>query len=56
MKHVLATLAFFSKYPGRHAFARDRATAKAVRSLESRGYLSVDWPTRTATFTGKTSA
>ena len=56
MGHILATLAFFAKYPGRHAFARDRATVAAIRSLERRGFLVVDWPTRTAEFTGKVFA
>ena len=57
MKHVLATLAFFANHPGLHSFNRkNRATVRAVRSLEKRGFLSVSWETGQAEFTGKTFA
>ena len=56
MKHILATLAFYSAHSGLQSFAKDRATVRAIRSLESRGFLSVSWATHQAQFTGKVFA
>ena len=42
MTNILATLAFYTTYPGWHSFdSKDRATANAIKSLEKRGYLEV---------------
>jgi hypothetical protein len=53
MKNILATLAFYARHNVRHSFAKDRSTVRAIRSLERAGFLTVDWPSRTAFFTGK---
>ncbi len=56
MKNILMTLVFFVKYPGFHSFAnKDKRTNYAVKSLEKRGYLQVDWKIKQAQYTGKTS-
>ena len=57
MKHVLATLSFFSKYQGLHGFnRRSRSTVRAIKSLEKQGYLRVFWDTDQAAHTGKVFA
>ena len=54
MKHTLATLAFYSKYPGLYSFNKtDEPTKRAIQSLERLGYLKVNWPTFQAEHTGK---
>lgn len=53
MKNILSTLAFFIKYPGLKSFANwDRGTDQAVKSLEKRNYLKVNWETKQAEYTG----
>ncbi len=54
MKNILATLAFFVKHHGLHSFANwDKGTDNAIKSLEKRNYLKVDWNTKQAEYTGK---
>ena len=54
MNNILATLAFFVKTPGWHSFANwDRGTDCAVKSLEKRRFLKVNWDTKQAEYTGK---
>ncbi len=54
MKHILATLAFYSAHAGLHSFSKTcRATRNAVKALERRGYLKVHWQFNQAEFTGK---
>lgn len=52
MKNIIHAFSFFSRAPGLHAFAKDRATVAAIRSLERRGALTVSWNTHQAEFTG----
>ena len=40
-KHQVKTLAFAEKYRGWHTFANDRATKRAVLSLQSKGCLEI---------------
>jgi len=57
MKHILPTLAFYAKYSNqRHAFSKNRAMVAAIKSLERSGFLLVDWPSKTAIFSGKVFA
>lgn len=53
MKNILATLAFYSKYPGWHSFSKYCPTTKrAVKNLEKKGFLEVN-NFHQARFTGK---
>lgn len=58
MKNILVTLAFYVKYSKENepqSFTRkDRGTKNAIKSLEKRGFLKVDWKLNQAYFTGKT--
>jgi len=40
MKHALA---FATKYPGWHGYAKDRATLEAIVRLEKRGIVETKW-------------
>ncbi len=43
MKNILAVLAFYVKLPGWHSFnSKNRATVRAVKSLEKLGYLELN--------------
>lgn len=54
MKHILNTLAFYAVHPGLQSFSRtDRATRRAVKSLEKTGHLRVSWETNQAELTNK---
>lgn len=54
MQHILATLAFYVKYPTWHSFSsKCKSTQNAIKSLEKRGYLEVDYKLRMAKYTGK---
>jgi len=53
MKYLLATLAFFTKYPGWNSFSKtDINTKRAVKKLVSLGYLEIN-KFNQARFTGK---
>jgi hypothetical protein len=54
MKHILNSLAFFANNKGLQSFSKTcRATRRAIKSLENKGYLKVSWETNQAEFTGK---
>ena len=54
MKLILATLAFYAKYPGWYSYDyRHRGTVNAIKSLVKRGYLEVN-EFHQAKYTGKT--
>ena len=45
-EHQVALLEFAFKYQGWHSFKQDSATTKAVKSLEEKQCLVVDWKTK----------
>ena len=56
MNWVIPALAFYVHLGKNrlHTFAKlDRRISRAVKSLENRGYLKVDWETSQASWTGK---
>ena len=52
-RYLLSTLAFYAKHGALHSFDSLPVTVKAVKTLESEGYLIVDWNTKQAQYTGK---
>jgi len=55
MKNILNTLAFFVSLGkgNTHSFREDGRTKNAVKSLEKRGFLSVNWDFKQASWTGQ---
>jgi hypothetical protein len=41
-KHIVATMAFYAKYPGWHSIADDTNTKRAVSWLKSEGFLETN--------------
>ena len=52
-EYIVATIAFFAKYPGWHDFAQDDDTMKAIKWLVNHRYLEKNHFNQ-ARFTGKT--
>ena len=52
IRHIVATIAFFAKYPGWHSIAKDVDTKRAVSWLTSEGFLEVN-AFNQARYTGK---
>jgi len=55
MKNILSTLAFYVSVKERHSYnPKDKATVRAINSLEKQGYLHVNRAFNQAIWTGKT--